>query len=150
MSVLDAPPYVPVDVGPCRCAGTPHDSDVVYLHGETTAALGLAAYAAIAAAEGVEDQRLRLGMAYLIHGVAEWTFLADDGTPIPVTPETVSRALPWSRGGREVAEKANELYADEVVRPLVERLQRSSRVTSITASTSVSRRSSSAHRRRSA
>lgn len=150
MSALDGPPLVAVEVGPCRCSGSPHDPDIVYLHGEATPEIGLAAYGAIAAAEGVEDQRVRLGMAYLVHGVADWTFVDDGGSPIPVTPDTIRRALPWGRGGREVAEKANELYSDEVVRPLVERAQRSSRVTSITASTSVSRPSSSARRKRSA
>lgn len=150
MSALDGPPLVAVEVGPCRCAGSPHGQDVVYLHGETTAEIGLAAYGAIAAADGVADQRLRLGMAYLVNGVADWTFLDDAGQPIPVTPDTIRRALPWGKGGRDVAEKANELYSDEVVRPLVERAQRSSRVTSITASTSANRPSSSVRRKRSA
>jgi hypothetical protein len=67
------------------------------------------------------DAEAMLGEAYLLHGVESWTLM--DGTnPLPVTPETIRQyllndftiALP-------IAEKADELYIDAVLAPLVNR-----------------------------
>lgn len=128
MSVLDRPELVPVPLGYCPCEGSPHpDGDVVYLWPELSMPGGMAAQGAIAEAYvGTSLDQLRLqellARVWIRHGVAEWTFLDDLGVPIPVTPETVEVALPFAKGGRLVADKADDLYAEAVTAPLVERL----------------------------
>lgn len=122
MSVLDAPELVPVPVGYCPCAGTPHpDGDIVYLHAELSAAGGMAVQGFISEPDPIRLQEL-LARVWLGHGVAAWTFLDDDGKPIPLTPENVVRALPYAKGGRLVADKADALYAEAVLAPLLERV----------------------------
>lgn len=151
MSVLDTPPPVAVEVGACRCEGSPHEGgDIVYLHAEAPPEMGLAAYSAIQTASGQEETFTRLFMVFLRYGVADWTFVDDEGRPIPVTADNISVALPWGKGGSEVANKAAELYQEAVLRPLVSPPPTSSRVTPIRGSTSASRPSSPAPRRRSA
>jgi hypothetical protein len=88
---------------------------------------GMAAQGAIADAyddlvlDYVRLQEL-LSTVWIRHGVADWTFLDDLGNPIPVTPDNVTRALPFTKGGRLVADKADDLYAEAVTAPLVERV----------------------------
>lgn len=150
MSVIDTPPPVAIEVGVCRCAGSPHDQDIVWVAPEVTAEMGLASYAAIQNGGSVEDIQARLGAIYLRLGIVDWTFLDDEGVTIPVTPENVLRALPWGKGGFEVAERQAALYQEAVLRPLAARRPNSSPPTSITVSTSATRRSSSARAKRSA
>lgn len=125
MSVLDAPELVPVPVSYCPCKDTPHpDGDIVYLYPELSMAGGLAAQGAIA--DGTGDTVLLqelLARVWVSHGVAAWTFLDDDGDPIPVTPDNIRRALPYGRGGRLVADKADDLYNEAILAPLGDRLE---------------------------
>lgn len=127
MSVLDRPALVPVPLGFCPCAGTPHpDGDVVYLWPELSVPGGIKARSFFA--DGLtgdltfDEVQVRIAELWLSVGVAEWTFLFDDGSPIPVTYENVVRALPYAKGGREVADKADDLYVESVTAPLVKRL----------------------------
>ena len=133
MSVLDRPALVPVQLGFCPCEGKPHpDGDVVSLWPELSMEGGMAAQGAIAASfddDGLNQIRLqeKLAEVWIRHGVAEWTFLGDldeDGQreAIPVTPENIVRALPYAKGGRLVADKADDLYAESVTAPLAEKL----------------------------
>jgi hypothetical protein len=125
MSVLDAPELVPVPVGYCPCAREPHpDGDIVYLHPELSMQGGLAAQGAIA--EGTGDLVLLqelLARVWITHGVAAWTFVDDEGNPIPVTPANVARALPYAKGGRLIADKADDLYHEAILAPLGDRLE---------------------------
>lgn len=125
MSVLDSPELVPVPVNYCPCAGTPHpDGDIVYLYPELSMPGGMAAQGAIS--EGLTDPvRLQelLARVWISHGVAAWTFLDDEGQPIPVTPHNVARALPYAKGGRLVAEKADDIYSGAILAPLADRLK---------------------------
>lgn len=128
MSVLDRPELVPVPLGYCPCHGQPHaDGDVVHLYPELSMAGGMAAQGAITEAwEGPSLDQVRLqellAVVWIRHGVASWTFLDDMGEPIPVTPDNIAAALPYQKGGRLVADKADDLYAEAVTAPLVERL----------------------------
>lgn len=125
MSRLTPSEPIAVRVGDCLCQGTPHaDGDVVFLDPNLSLDGGLWANSAIATF-GDDPQRLEreLGLAYLLGGISGWNFLDDAGASIPVNPDTIRRALPWGAGGRLVAERANELYYEAVVRPLVDRLQ---------------------------
>jgi hypothetical protein len=115
---------VTVNVGPCRCIGGPHTSgDEVYLAPEASMTLGLRSNGAIGAA-GNDTSRLEtlLGRVFVEEGITGWTFLEDD-LPVPVTPATIERLLPWGRGGSDVSERANDLYSEAVLAPLVRRSQ---------------------------
>lgn len=131
MSRLDLAERISIRVGDCLCTDTPHDGlegrddgDIVYLDPQLSLEGGLAANAALATF-GDDQAALEreLGLSYILGGVGDWNFL-DGGKPIPLTPSNIRRALPWGAGGRVVAEKANELYFNEVVGPLVERARK--------------------------
>lgn len=145
MSVLDRPDDVPVPLGFCPCDGLPHpDGDIVWLLAELPASLGVRARSmlddAITGSISKDVAEGRLADVWLRVCVSRWTFLFDDGSPIPVTPENVVRALPFEKGGRLVADKADDLYAASVLTPLVERLNALSKH----GSTASSRRATSA------
>lgn len=124
MRSFDSEP-VAVPLEACYCPGTPHgDGDVVYLAPELSMAGGMAAQAAIV--EGVSDSiRLQelLAAIWLRHGVVGWNLLDEDGQPVPLNADTVTRALPFGKGGRLVADKADDLYAEDILAPLVQRLE---------------------------
>ena len=124
MSRFDRAPDVPVSIGPCECPGTPHgDGDLVYLAPVLSARGGMAAQGAIndAGTDGVKLQEL-LWRVYRDHGVTGWNLVDDDGDPVPLTPENVDLALPFGKGGQAVADKADELYSEDVLRPFLARL----------------------------
>lgn len=121
---------VNVPVGACRCPGTPHgDGDWVELLVEPTMDIGSAVYAAVA---NVGDDpialQVEMGRAYLRYGIRAWSFTDDRGDPIPITPrkagydDLVQQLLPFSNGGFAVADKADSLYSEVVLGPLMTRL----------------------------
>lgn len=149
MSVNDAGQRVTVHVGACRCPGTPDthpDGDEVYLAPEVSLTMGLRANGAINKAEGnTELLELYMGRVFIEEGIVGWTFHDEDG-PIPVTPANIERLLPWSRGGSQVAEKANDLYGEAILAPLVKRSLNSSELGPTNGSTSHTRPSRSKRR----
>ena len=109
---------VPVPVGACRCPGTPHeDGDVVFLYPELPMTVGMTAHSAMSVlTDGVE----RLAAVYRIvtEGcIADWTFVGEEGAKVPVNPATIRGALPWSKGGQQVALKATEMHATALLAP---------------------------------
>lgn len=121
-----------VPVGACRCPGTPHtDGDWVELRPSPTIDIGSAIYAAVANV-GDDPVQLQVEMtrAYLRFGIAAWSFTDELGAPIPIQPrrpefgDVISRLLPFGAGGFEVADRADDLYSEEVLRPLMTRLSR--------------------------
>ena len=128
--MLDATP-VPVPVGDCRCPGAPHgDGDLVYLAPLLSMAGGMAAQGAIADA-GTDAVRLQelLAKVYIRHAIVGWNLVDESGDAVPLTEAAITAYLPYGKGGRQVAEKADELYAQDVLAPfeaMVERLTRSS------------------------
>lgn len=128
MTEVDGVQPVVVPVGACRCTGTPHDpaGDEVYLAPEASLSLGLAASGAMAEGD-TSELAVLLGRAFLRHGIVGWTFTAEDGSAIPVTPANIERLLPWARGGSAVAERADELYGAAILAPLLARSTNSSR-----------------------
>lgn len=120
---------VRVEVGPCRCMPDfPHGQDWVDLAPEIPVDMGAAVYAAIRSAKG-DDIRLQglMARAYVQFGVVRWSFTDDEGEPVRVQtssadwPDLLDHYLPWGRGGQVVAEKCDELYSDEVLRPFLSR-----------------------------
>ena len=117
---------VVVNVGACRCPGTPHASDTVTLRGEPSTPMGVAAWAVISVGGTVWDLQARLADVWRHYGIADWSFVDEKGAPIPITPTAIDELLPFANGGMLVQEKADEMYSDAVLRPLVERQSRSS------------------------
>jgi hypothetical protein len=111
---------VPVELGECLCPGTPHpNGDVVELRKEISLEGGLAVIA-----EFTSDTKTsiveRLGRVYLRVGIASWTFVDEDGAPIPASPENIAR-LRWTAGIYVLADRAADLYGEEILAPLARR-----------------------------
>lgn len=119
-----------VQVGECRCPGTPHaDGDWVELRAEPSIDIGSAVYAAVAdVGDDPMALQVAMGRAYLRYGIRSWSFTDVKGERIPITPhksgydELVADLLPFSRGGFEVADRADSLYSEVVLGPLMTRL----------------------------
>lgn len=114
---------VVVPVGSCGCPRAPHATDTVTLRGEPSVPMGVAAWAVVRAGGDAPTITGRLAEVWLRFGIVEWTFTNEAGRPEPITPENIERLLPFGRG-LELADRADGLYADEVLRPLVERQSR--------------------------
>lgn len=116
----------------------------VTLHPAVTMPIGIAALSVIK--QGGTQAMIEAGLAqvYLDLGIVAWTFDA------PVTPENIARLLPFGDGGLEVAEAADALYSTEVMRPLLQRLSKSSLTGPKGGSTPPSRSSGSKRQRPSA
>lgn len=115
---------VPVDIGPCECPGTPHgDGDIVYLAPALSMAGGMAAQGVIQAAgnDPIKLQEL-LSMLWIRHGVVDWNLVDEAGDKVELTEANVAQALPFGKGGRLVADRADDLYAEDILAPLVERV----------------------------
>jgi hypothetical protein len=123
---------VRVPVGPCRCPGTPHGGgDWVDLAPRLSATAGAAAMAAMRSAEfNAADVEAALARAFLRHNITAWSFTGEPGEDgrreaVPVTNAAIDELLDWA-SAHEVAEKCDELYADDLMRPLLSRLAASS------------------------
>lgn len=117
---------IPVPVGDCRCPGEPHgDGDVVYLTPLLSMAGGMAGQMAISeASSSVMKMQAMLAEVYLTHGIVDWTFTDDEGQKLPIDSETAARMLPYGKGGRLVADKADDLYAQDLLAPFTEQIAR--------------------------
>lgn len=137
MAYTDAGQGISVDVGECRCPGTPHASDEVLLAPKLTVPMGAAAMAALGGQTTVAGNQAVLTEVWFspppLGGIIAWSFVekakGDDGEPttrtVPLTPDNIARLLPWSQGGYEIASKIDELYGPELFRPLAPRLPES-------------------------
>ena len=127
MSIADRGQPVEVNVGDCRCPGSPHALDTVWLKPELDVPLAIAANAAIrsievgelSAGEANAEVQYVLTGVYLRHSIVRWTFTDEKGLDIPITPSNVARLLPWGNGGGEVVEAADNLYSEKLFAPLV-------------------------------
>lgn len=122
---VDRDATVTVRLEECLCPGTPHaDGDSVELRAELDLSSGLRIVAEIAEdREGAAIERL--GRAYLRAGIVAWSFLDENGKPVPVTGENVGR-LRWSAGLYTLADRASDLYGEAVLSPLAARVRESS------------------------
>jgi len=118
---------VPVRARDCECPGTPHgeDGDIVYILPKPSLDLGLAwqlDMSESADAKGAVQAALvkpRWYRTYARHGAVGWNLLDADGAPVPFDIEALladfSLAYP-------AADRADDLYAEALVRPLAARL----------------------------
>ena len=119
-----------IEVGPCRCPGTPHPGgDWVDLHSVATIPIGAAMRQALHQF-GDDAQALQVAWSesYLRYGIEAWSFLDDKGEHIEVSPQgkgfvaTAERLLPYAQGGETVMDAADKLYAEAVLGPLLQRM----------------------------
>lgn len=90
--------------------------------------VGAGVMAVMRASRGDEVRLAALmGQVYVQNGIRAWSFVDKDGSPIQVDPssrdwpDTVAELLPWDEGGALVADRADELYSENVLRPLTGR-----------------------------
>lgn len=116
---------VTVRVGDCPCPGEPHAQETVTLTPTLTLPMASAALAAINAGEATASA-MQQGIieAYLPAGIREWTFTDEQRKPVPISRDNMERLLPWDKGGMELAEAADALYSETLMRPLVARIER--------------------------
>ncbi len=105
--------------------------------------MGAAVYGAIRAAGNDQVRMLALlARIYLQFGVIAWSFVDEDGRPIPVDPGDedwggiVDHYLPWDQGGQEVAGMADDLYSAGILRGLQGRTSKRSQPGPMDGSTS--------------
>lgn len=162
---MDQSGLIPVRVRACECPDTPHiDGDEVYLLPSLSLEGGAAAELdreivmdGFEAASAVEKTRLTTALlarwtsTYVRYGAVGWNYerLDDNGRREPV-PFDVESLLANYRMSKLVAARANDLYSEDILGPLLEaakaaepnRAQRRSR-TGPTASSTSAKRSTS-------
>lgn len=114
---------VTVRIGDCACPDAPHpDGDVVYMRPTVSLVLGLACERIIANARavGADATTDALMVAFVTHGAVGWNREQADGKPEPFSTDLL---LEDFRISRAVAEKADDLYAEVIMAPLVEAQQ---------------------------
>jgi hypothetical protein len=141
---MTEPTLVPVAVA-CQCPGTPHDGDTVYLRPHLSLHGGIVAQNVITS--DLDRGELQAGLldAYIRYGVADWTFVDEDGEKVVDAIESI--ILADFRIGAAVADRADELYTVTVLNPLAERASKSSRRSQTNGSTSAPKASSSKRRK---
>ena len=132
----------------CPCVGTPHEADTVQFRRVLPLAGGMAAIAAMRdsatkapkGAEVLDPLVLAeyLFPVYLVHAVESWTFVDEQGTPLPLAG--ADEALPFDTK-YDIADAADDLFGEEVTRPLAGMIQRSLRAGRTRRSTSPKKRS---------
>jgi hypothetical protein len=113
---------VEVRVRDCACPNHAHNGtgDLVYLRAKPSVALGLAVEGDIIAASGSDKALQRAWfISYIRHGVVGWNLVDAKGQPRDLD---IDELLDDWEVGMAVAEKADELYGDRVVTPLVGKL----------------------------
>jgi len=117
---------VTVRVRDCACPDTPHDGDEVYLLPTLSLEGGAAAELDLLYSNDIAEARRTLVLlgrwtvTYVRYGAVGWNWLqtGEDGKPEPV-PFDVEVLLADYRLSRQIAEKANELYSEAVLGPLL-------------------------------
>ena len=111
---------VKVRIGDCECPDTPHsDGDHAYLRPRLTAEGGAAAYQAVLN-NHTDGEALAgtLGRIFLLDGIVKWDPLDDDGKPISIEA-AIDGVVDWTDTLLPIADKADELYAESVLRPFL-------------------------------
>lgn len=126
MSVLDREQPVVINVGGCRCSGTPHtDGDEVYLKPEIGLEGGLVAEQQLLDHQGPNTQAeataltREWALTFVRYGAYGWNLVDAEGEPRPFDIEEVLGSYSI---GRTVADAAADLYGDQVMRPLMKAL----------------------------
>jgi hypothetical protein len=129
----------------CPCPGTPHDGDTVYLRPEPGLAGGILIQRKFVnlSVGGSERDEVFASLieTYVRHGVDSATFTDADGETLD-REAAIELILSKFSLGKVVADKADDLYSNELLDPLVAGVSKSSRTSRTSGSTSAKRRSS--------
>lgn len=106
------------------CPGTPHDEDVAKLRPRLLPGDAIAALAAFNSEHDSATIQRDLGMALLRGGLLSWNITDEDG-PIPLSA-LEDGTLDWDETLRPIAERANDLYTESLMRPLLDAIRKSS------------------------
>jgi hypothetical protein len=114
---------IPVRVGDCTCPDSPHpDGDEVYLSPTVPFRLGLAAERILvqAGSVGTEATEDALAEAYVRMGVVGWNleYLNGKGVPEPRPLDVTHLLADWTLS-RSIAEKADGIYSEVILRPFL-------------------------------
>ncbi len=114
-------PDIPVTLpGGCQCPGTPHgEGDIVLLLPRLSYEGGAEAGLVINRYIGKDDTDAfgkDLGAAYLRHQVRGWNLVDEAGQPVPYSADLL--LSDW-HSARAVADKADDLYSEALLGPLV-------------------------------
>lgn len=121
------PELVSVRFRDCSCPGTPHpDGDIAHLRPWLDYASGAEVVAAMGKV-GDDTSRFAelVGPVLIRRGVVAWNVLDEKGEPVPVTPAALD-GLRWE-DAYELADKADDLYGEQILAPLVKRMNESSK-----------------------
>lgn len=117
-----------VNVGTCRCDGSPHaDGDTVSLRPKLTTPMGAAAMAVLSGTSEPGELESALTAVFLQLGIAAWSFTDTAGLPVAVNAASIERLLPWTAGGWEIANRVFDLYGEDLFAPLAPRRSKPSR-----------------------
>jgi len=136
------PTLIPVAVA-CPCPGTPHDGDTVYLRPELGLKGGIIAQRKFVDLIGGNADEVFAGLieTYVTHGVDSATFTDEQGETLD-RDAAIALILSKFSIGETVANRADDLYSNDLLDPLVARVSKSLPISRTRGSTSVSRRSS--------
>ncbi len=149
---MDRSSLIPVSVT-CPCFGTPHaDGDTVYLFPKLSLSAGIIAEQQISGLAVAPLQQpeivAMLTETFLLHGVADWTFVDADGLPLAVNEDNKRGVLLADYSlARDLGDRADDLYGAAVIDPLAARLSNGSARPSTAGSTSPKKRSASRRRK---
>ena len=146
---------IDVTIG-CLCPGHPHDSDTVQMREQLDFRRAAAIKYAVLlfktdqpSADAAEVLAL-LSEQYLVQGIEAWSLRDDKDQPIPVSREAIVIFLLTNlEAAGVVAERADELYSEAVMLPLLQMGSTSSRPGPTNGSTSATNGSSHKPRKRS-
>ncbi len=132
---------VAVNIGECRCPDAPHaDGDVVYLRPKLGLAAGVAVQQTVIDLADVRSAPEITGLlseAYLRYGVADWNLVDAAGKPLDLTPDSLrEQVLDDFERATPAADKADELYMQATIGPLLPKAPSSLPTTPISVSTS--------------
>ena len=115
---------VKVRIGDCLCPDTPHDEDYALLRPRLLPGDAIAALSSLRADVDSATLQRNIGMSLLRGGLLSWNIQDEDGEIIPVTAID-DGTLDWEETLRPIAEAANDLYAESLLRPLLEKTKMS-------------------------
>jgi hypothetical protein len=110
----------PVKFRDCACPGTPHtDGDTVTFRDQLDFSANARAVGLIFSGEG-EPNSTKAWPVYLHEGPIAWNLLDEDGEPVLLTRDALD-ALEFA-DQYEIADRADDIYRDTVLAPLVRRM----------------------------
>ena len=122
----ESPATTVTGVGTCRCPGTPHPSgEAVVFRPAATIPMGAAAMSARRDAASADEFVGILAGIELRFGIESWTCLDGRGQ-LGIDTGSIAERFPWPDGGSDLAERADALYAGDLLSPLLRRIARSS------------------------